>query len=62
MLVMISLFAPLPVLAIATVLAIVRAGGQRRLWIALALFAMAILLWVLTGLDNGFIHQPVRIN
>jgi hypothetical protein len=61
-LLIIALFAPLPVLAIATILAIIRAGDQRRLWIGVALFAMAILLWLLVGVDNGSIHQPVRVN
>jgi len=56
-----AMFAPVPTLVVATVLALMGAGGHRWRWAALAAVAIACLVYMLIAVDAAPVEQPVRV-
>ena len=56
-----AMFAPVPTLVVATVLALMGAGGHRWRWVALAVLAIACLVFMMLALAAAPIEQPVRV-
>jgi fumarate reductase subunit D len=56
-----AMFAPVPTFVVATVLALMGAGGHRWRWVALAVVVIACLVYMLIAVDAAPIEQPVRV-